>query len=250
MKRFSGKVAIVTGGASGIGKAAALAFAREGAKVVVADNADASRTVDEIKAGGGEGIFVHVDVSKVVDAKILVEKTIDTYGRLDFAYNNAGTEGTPAPLHECSEENWERTIGINLRGVWACMKYELLHMRKAGSGCIVNCASVAGLVGFTTLPAYVASKHGVVGLTKTAALENARSGIRINAVCPGVIKTAMTDRFTGKNKMAEQQLAESEPVGRMGRPEEVAAAVTWLCSEEASFVTGQALAVDGGWVAQ
>ena len=173
-----------------------------------------------------------------------------TYGRIDYAFNNAGIEGASAPTHECTEENWERTIGVNLKGTWLCMKHEIQHMLKQGKGAIVNCASIAGLVGFQGLPVYVASKHGVVGLTKTAALEYAKSGIRVNAVCPGVIKTNMVDRITGKEKEVEKQFENMEPVGRMGQPEEVAEAVIWLCSDAASFVTGDAMAVDGGWTAQ
>jgi NAD(P)-dependent dehydrogenase (short-subunit alcohol dehydrogenase family) len=180
----------------------------------------------------------------------MVEKTIATYGRLDYAFNNAGIEGHSAPTHECTLENWEQTIGVNLRGVWLCMKYELPHMIAQKKGAIVNCASVAGLVGFAGLPAYVASKHGVVGLTKCAAMENAKNGVRINAVCPGIIHTPMIDRTTGKDKAVEKIYEDMEPVGRMGQPEEVADVVIWLCSDASSFVIGDAIAVDGGWIAQ
>jgi NAD(P)-dependent dehydrogenase (short-subunit alcohol dehydrogenase family) len=175
---------------------------------------------------------------------------MDQFGRLDFAFNNAGIEGLSAPTHECTNENWEKTIDINLKGVWLCMKYEIPQMLKQHKGAIVNNASIAGLVGFPNIPAYVASKHGIIGLTKNAALEYAKLGIRVNAVCPGVIKTPMIDRFTGKNKEVEKQFATAEPIGRLGQPEEVAAAVTWLCSDASSFVTGHAMTVDGGWVAQ
>ncbi len=247
---LKGKVAIVTGGSFGIGKATAIAFARKGAKVVVADWIVDLEAVAEIEAMGGEALFVKCDVSKSEDVKAMVAKTISRFGRIDFAFNNAGIEGISGTTTESTEENFDRTIGINLKGVWLCMKYEIPEMLKHGKGAIVNCASVAGLVGFPTLPAYVASKHGVIGLTKTAALEFVKSGIRINAVCPGVIKTNMIDRLTGKKKEAEEQFATMEPIGRFGEPEEVAKAVIWLCTDEASFVTGHSLTVDGGWVAQ
>jgi NAD(P)-dependent dehydrogenase (short-subunit alcohol dehydrogenase family) len=249
-KSFKNKVAIVTGGAAGIGRAAAIAFADNGANVVVADWKKDNQTLDAIKALGGEAIFVKCDVSKSADVKALVEKTIATYGRLDFAFNNAGIEGATGATADCTEENWDRTLDINLKGVFLCMKYQIPEMLKHGKGAIVNCASVAGLVGFQGLPAYVASKHGMVGLTKTAALEYATSGIRVNAVCPGVIRTEMIDRLTGKDPEAEKQFESMEPVGRMGAPEEIADAVIWLCSDASSFVTGQAIAVDGGFVAR
>ncbi|MDZ4844560.1 MAG: SDR family oxidoreductase [Chitinophagales bacterium] len=249
-KIFENKVAIVTGGSFGIGRAASIAFAQGGAKVAVVDVVEDTETVNAIKAAGGEAIFIKCDVSKSADVQAMVEKTVKTYGRLDFAFNNAGIEGAPAPTHECTEENWDKTIGINLKGIWLCMKYEIPHMLKQGKGAIVNCASIAGIVGFQGLTAYVATKHGVVGITKTAALEYAKAGVRVNAVCPGVIKTPMIDRFTGKKKEAEQQFINMEPIGRMGEPEEVANAVLFLCSDAASFVTGNAMAVDGGWIAQ
>lgn len=247
---FKNKVAIVTGGSSGIGKATALAFAKKGAKVVVVDWIENSETLNLIKDLGGEVLFVKCDVSKAADVKAMIEKTIAVFGRLDYAFNNAGIEGTSAPIQDCSEENWDKTIGINLKGIWLCMKYEIPEMLKQGKGVIINCSSVAGLVGFSGLPAYVASKHGVIGLTKTAALECAKLGIRVNAVCPGVIQTPMMDRLTGNKKEAEEQFTGLEPVGRFGQPEEIANAVVWLCSDEASFVTGLAMPVDGGFVAQ
>ncbi|MGN7722308.1 SDR family oxidoreductase [Chitinophaga sp. 22620] len=249
-KTFENKVAIVTGGSFGIGKATALAFSGRGAKVVIADLVEDSETYNAIVAGGGEAIFVKCDVSKTADVKKLVESTISTYGRLDYAFNNAGIEGISAPVQDCTEDNWDRTVGVNLKGIWLCMKYEIPEMLKQGKGVIVNCASIAGLVGFPGLPAYVASKHGVIGLTKTSALECAKLGVRVNAVCPGAIKTAMIDRITGNKKEAEEQFANMEPIGRLGNPDEVANAVIWLCSDEASFVTGHAMTVDGGWVAQ
>ena len=247
---FKGKVAIVTGGSFGIGRATAVAFAERGAKVVVADYVEDHETVKMITDKGREAIFIKCDVSKTEEVRMMVEETINTYGRLDYAYNNAGIEGMQGATTECTDENWERTIGVNLKGVWLCMKYEIPEMLKQKGGAIVNCASIAGLVGFPGLPAYVASKHGMVGLTKTAALEYAKENIRVNAVCPGVIKAAMIDRFTGKDKAAEKQFVDMEPIGRMGEPEEVAEAVIWLCSDGASFVTGDAMAVDGGWIAQ
>jgi NAD(P)-dependent dehydrogenase (short-subunit alcohol dehydrogenase family) len=249
-KIFDNKVAIVTGGSFGIGRAAAIAFAARGAKVVIADWVEDSETLQTILKNGGDALFIKCDVSSEADINNLVNKTIEQYGRLDFAFNNAGVEGLSAPTHECSNENWEKTIGINLKGVWLCMKYEIPHMLRQGKGSIVNNASIAGLVGFPNIPAYVASKHGVIGLTKNAALEYARLGIRVNVVCPGVIKTPMIDRFTGKDKEVEKQFANMEPIGRMGEPGEVAEAVMWLCSDAASFVTGVAFPVDGGWTAQ
>ncbi|HEY0678695.1 MAG TPA: SDR family oxidoreductase [Chitinophagaceae bacterium] len=249
---FEGKVAIVTGGSFGIGRATAVAFAKRGARVVIADWLEdkEGETLKQIKNAGSEGLFVQCDVSKIKEVSAMVEKTIATYGRLDFAFNNAGIEGSSAKTHECTEENWDKTIGINLKGVWLCMKMEIPHILNQGKGAIVNCASVAGLDGFVGLPSYVASKHGIVGLTKTAALEYARLGIRVNAVCPGVIHTAMVDRITGEDKEAEKQFIGLEPIGRMGTPEEVGEAVVWLCSDAASFVTGIAMPVDGAFSAQ
>lgn len=247
---FKGRTALVTGGSYGIGQATAIAFASRGANVVIADIVEdpEQATAKAIAAAGGKSVFVQCDVADAASVKAMVDKTIATFGRLDFAFNNAGVEGENGNTRDCTEQNWDRTIGVNLKGVWLCMKEELPHLLKQG-GAIVNCASVAGLVGFSSLPAYVASKHAVVGLTKTAALEYAKEGVRINAVCPGVIKTAMVDRVTGKDKAVEKQYENMEPIGRMGKPEEVAAAVVWLCSEEASFVTGHAMPVDGGWLA-
>ena len=247
-KNFENKIALVTGGSFGIGKATAVAFAQRGAKVIIADVVENPDALKEIKGVGSDGIFIKCDVSKENEVSALIDKAIGHFGRLDFAFNNAGIEGQMANTQECTEANWDKTLAVNLKGIWLCMRHEIPHMLQKG-GAIVNCASIAGLVGFPGLPAYVASKHAVIGLTKTAALENAKTGIRINAVCPGVIKTAMVDRITGKDKVAEKQFESMEPVGRMGQPEEVAAAVIWLCSEGASFVTGHALAVDGGWIA-
>ena len=252
MGKFDGKVAIITGASSGIGRAAALAFAREGAKVVVADVlvAGGDETVRMVKKAGGQAIFVKTDVSRAADVQTMVEKAVRKYGRLDYAFNNAGIEGEPAPIADSSEKNFDRVIGINLKGVWLCMKYEIPEMLKHKGGAIVNCSSIAGLVGFAGVTPYAASKHGVVGLTKTAALEYAKAGIRINAVCPGIIRTPMIERFTGGKAEAEAQLTAGEPVGRIGTPEEIAEAVVWLCSDAASFMTGHPMVVDGGWVAQ
>ena len=249
-KQFEGKVAIVTGGSFGIGRATAIAFAKRGAKVVVADYREDQETIRLIEAEKGEAIFIKCDVSKDLDVKNMVEKAITAFGRVDFAFNNAGIEGAGSSTHECSEENWESTINVNLKGIWLCMKYEIPQMLKQGKGSIVNNSSIAGLVGFQGLPAYVASKHGVVGLTKSAALDYARLGIRVNAICPGVIRTPMLERSTGKKKEVEKQYEDREPIGRIGSSEEVAEAAIWLCSDYASFITGDAIAVDGGWVAQ
>ncbi len=248
---FAEKVALVTGAGSGIGRASALAFAREGARVVVADvDADgAQETVRAIEEQGGEAFFVQADVAVGGEVREMVERAVATYGRLDCAFNNAGIEGEMAATAECSEENWDRTIAVNLKGVWLCMKHEIPQMLEQGGGAIVNCASIAGLVGFPNLPAYTASKGGIVQLTRTAALEYAQSGIRVNALCPGVIRTPMVDRITGGDPEAEAQFTALEPVGRMGAPEEMAEAAIWLCSDAASFVTGHPLVADGGMVA-
>jgi NAD(P)-dependent dehydrogenase (short-subunit alcohol dehydrogenase family) len=252
MGGLTGKVAIVTGASTGIGRATAFALAAEGAAVVIAD-VDVTRgaqTAEEIADKGGRALFVETDVADDESVATMVERTVDEFGGLDVAFNNAGIEGTPATTHGCTPDNWHRTLAVNLTGVWSCMRHEIPRMLERGGGSIVNCASVAGLVGFASIPAYTASKHGVVGLTKTAALEYAKDGIRVNAVCPGVIDTEMVDRFTGQQPDAEAALLGSEPIGRLGQPEEIADAVVWLCSPRSSFVTGQAIAIDGGFVAQ
>jgi NAD(P)-dependent dehydrogenase (short-subunit alcohol dehydrogenase family) len=252
--RVEGKVALVTGGASGIGRATALTFAREGAKLVIADmNEDGGhQTVHMIQENGGEATFVQVDVSNTTAVEAMISKTVETYGRLDCAHNNAGIGSRPrAPLHECTEETWDRVLGINLKGVWLCMKYEIIQMLKQGGGTIVNTASIMGLVGsWTGSGAYNASKHGVVGLTKTAALEYATSGIRVNAVCPGYIRTPLLEATLTSRPEMEEQIVARHPVGRVGQPEEIAEAVVWLCSDAASFVTGHTMTVDGGYMAQ
>jgi NAD(P)-dependent dehydrogenase (short-subunit alcohol dehydrogenase family) len=248
-----GKVVLVTGGGSGIGRATALKLAQEGAKVMIADYVQegGERTVKIITEAGGKASFVPADVSVAKQVEAMVAKTVQTYGRLDCAFNNAGIEGTF--VHgtvKCSEENFDRTIAINLKGVWLCMKYEIPQMLKHGGGSIVNTASVAGLVGAPAAPAYHASKHGVVGLTRTAALEYASKNIRVNCVCPGVIRTPMVERVIDKGDITEQQFVADEPVGRMGRPEEIAEGVVWLLSDAASFVTGHPMVIDGGMVAR
>lgn len=250
MSIWNGQVAIVTGAGSGIGRAAALAFADEGARVVVCDlqTGHGDETVRLIGDRGKEALCMPADVSQPAEVAQLVDQTVKHFGRLDFAFNNAGVEGIMASTADCTEANWDHTLAVNLKGVWLCMKFVLRHMLTHGGGVIVNCSSVAGLVGFKNLPAYTASKHGIVGLTRSAALEVARQGIRINAVCPGVIQTAMVDRILQAHP--DMPLVAGEPMGRMGTPEEIAALVIWLCSERASFVTGQAIAVDGGWVTQ
>ncbi len=249
---LQGKVALVTGGSSGIGRASALIFAREGAKVVVADmnTEGGEETVRQIRAAGGEALFVPADVSKAAEVEALVRRTVEAYGRLDCAHNNAGIEGKMATTVEDTEENWERVLKINLMGVWLCMKYEIPQMLQQGGGAIVNTASDAGLLGVPRMGAYVASKHGVVGLTKSAALEYAKAGIRINAVCPGVIETPMLERVSGQRPGLVERMVAGEPIGRAGKPEEIAEAAVWLCSDAASFVTGVAMPVDGGIFAQ
>lgn len=246
------KVVIITGAASGIGAASALAFAREGASVVVADLqiARGEELVSRIQAEDGKAIFVKCDVSLESDIKNMVAKTIETFGHLSCAFNNAGIEGESADTTMCTNENWEKTININLRGVWLCMKYQIPEMLKNGGGSIVNCSSIAGIVGFVGIPAYSASKHGVIGLTQTAALEYASKNIRVNAICPGVIQTPMVERFTHGEAQANKALLEGEPLGRMGQPEEIAQVALWLCSDASSFVTGHPLVADGGWVAR
>lgn len=250
---LEGKVAIVTGGAAGIGRAAALAFAGSGAHVAIADlkqdrGEELARRIEE---DGGRAVFVRCDVTRSADVDRLIATTIAAFGKLDCAFNNAGIEGETAATADCSEANFDRTIAVNLKGVWLCMAREVRQMLAQDTGgAIVNMSSVAGVAGFPQLPAYVASKHGVVGLTRTAALEYAADGIRVNAVCPGVIHTEMIDRVTGLDPAVEKQLAESAPIGRMGSPEEIAAAAVWLCSGGASFVTGHAMAIDGGYLAR
>ena len=250
--RLDGKIALITGAGSGIGRASALTFAREGAKVAVADKlVDGGReTVRMVEAAGGTASFIEVDVSDAASVEAMVAATVDTYGRLDCAYNNAGIEGQVAPTDSYADDMFDKVIAVNLTGVWLCMKYEIPRLLEQGGGAIVNTASGAGLIGVAGLSAYVASKHGVIGLTKTAALEYAKSGVRVNAVCPGLIQTPMVERLTADQPQLGEALVAMEPVGRTGRPEEIAESVVWLCSDAASFVTGHAMSVDGGFVAQ
>lgn len=250
--RLEGRVALVTGGASGIGRASALAFASEGAKVVVADvdEAGAAETVKAVAEAGGTARFVSCDVTRSDEVAAMVADAVAAYGRLDCALNNAGTSGSTAFTVDYPEEEWDRVIALNLRSVFLCMKHEIPAMLSQGGGAIVNTSSGAGLVGFPGLSAYVASKHGVIGLTRATALEYVKSGIRINAVCPGSTRTPMLASFMGDDPAIQKMMERAAPIGRLGDPSEIAAAVVWLCTDDASFVVGHALAVDGGAVVQ
>lgn len=246
---FQGKVALVTGAGSGMGLAAAKAFAGAGASVALADIDEASviRAVEELLKAGHRAIAVRCDVANEQEVTDMVDKTIAAFGRLDAAYNNAGIQSLVTDTADLTAAEFDRVIGVNLRGVWLCMKYELLHMRNQGSGAIVNCSSLGGLVGLPGRAAYHAAKHGVLGLTKSAALEYAAKGIRINAVCPGTIATPMVEDMLSSGDLSEEEAIKAQPIGRLGRAEEVADAVLWLCSPASSFVIGQSLAVDGGY---
>jgi NAD(P)-dependent dehydrogenase (short-subunit alcohol dehydrogenase family) len=251
--RFGGKVAFVTGAASGIGRAAALAFSREGASVVAVDVSEQANreTAHIIEEQGGRALAVRCDVTHAEDVKAALAKTAEDFGRLDFAFNNAGIEPKkPAPTADYSEEEWDRIIDINLRGVFLCMKHEIPLILKQGGGAIVNVSSGAGVIGIKGSPAYTAAKHGVIGLTRAAALDYAAQNLRINAICPGYIDTPMMGRFTGDTPEGRAKVIAEEPVGRMGKPEEIAEAVIWLCSEGAAFMIGHAMVMDGGQTVQ
>jgi NAD(P)-dependent dehydrogenase (short-subunit alcohol dehydrogenase family) len=250
-RELEGKIGLVTGGTSGIGRDTAVLFAKAGAKVVVAGRREleGKETIELVQAAGGDALFVKTDVSNASAVDALIQETVKRFGRLDVAFNNAGIEGRWVPIVKQSEEDWDRTIDINLKGVWLCLKYEIRQMLKqGGGGAIVNMASIMGLIGSSGSAAYSASKHGVMGLTKAAALENARSGIRINTVCPGVIETAMAERTFGAPAV-HKYVVSCHPIGRLGRPAEIAEAVVWMCSDRASFMTGQSLVLDGGFLA-
>ena len=251
--RLENNVALVTGGGSGIGRASALAFAREGAKVAIVDVAVAGgkETLKMIKEVGGEAIFVKTDVTNAAEVEGSINKTIKTYGQLNCAFNNAGIEPSQGmgALAECPEDEWDRVINTNLKGTWLCMKYEIPQMINQCGGAIVNTSSVAGLIG-GGLSAYVASKHGVIGLTKTGALDYAQSGIRVNAICPGGTETPMLEALIKGNPEIEARIQDVHPIGRFAKPSEIAEVAVWLCSNEASFITGAAIPVDGGLVAR
>ena len=247
---LQGKVAIITGGTSGIGRDTAVLFAEAGAKVVVAGRreAEGNETVELIRQAGGVGLFVQTDVSKARDIEALVRRSVEKFGRVDTAFNNAGIEGNWRPIVDQSEEEWDHVININLKGVWLCVKHEIQQMLKqGGGGTIVNMSSVAGLMGAPAAAPYCASKHGVIGLTRTAALEYAKEKIRVNAVCPAVIESPMEQRLFGEPEAHKYALS-MHPIGRLGTPREIAEAVLWLCSEKSSFMTGHYIVLDGGFL--
>lgn len=246
LRRFPGKVAFVTGAASGIGRATAVAFASEGARVAIVDRTeDALRqTADAIRAAGGEVVTIACDVAIPEQVENAVARTVAAFGRLDIAFNNAGVENKAAPVAEIELAEWDRILDINLRGTFVCMKHEIAQMMRQGGGVVVNTSSGAGVRGVAGGSAYAASKHAIIGLTKSAALDYAKSNIRVNAILPGNIETPMMDRFTGGDI---QKAIDLEPVGRLGKPEEIAEAVLWMCSDLGAFVTGASISVDGGW---
>jgi NAD(P)-dependent dehydrogenase (short-subunit alcohol dehydrogenase family) len=250
---LDGKIALITGAGSGIGRATSKIFAREGAKLLLADIVEeaGNETLKAVRDAGASAIFIRVDVANASQVEAMVAKAMETYGRIDCAFNNAGIEGAAALTHKCTEENWHRVLSINLTGVWLCMKAEIAQMlQQGGGGAIVNTSSLAGIAGTQGGPAYVAAKHGVVGLTKAAALEYGRHGIRVNAVCPGPIRTPMMQRIMRGSAEAEQRFIRAEPLKRFGEPEEIGEAVAWLSSDRASYVTGLPMPVDGGVFAQ
>jgi NAD(P)-dependent dehydrogenase (short-subunit alcohol dehydrogenase family) len=245
-KRFEGKTAFITGAASGIGRATAVAFAAEGARVVVTDRVEAAlqETAEYVKESGGEVLAIACDVSKPEEIEAAVAQAVNTFGRIDCAFNNAGVENKATPLHEIELEEWDRILSINLRGTFVCMKHEIAQMVRQGSGVVVNTSSGAGIRGVAGGASYAASKHAMIGMTKSAALDYAKRNIRVNCVLPGNIATPMMDRFTGGDI---QKAIDLEPVGRLGKPEEIAEAVLWMCSDLGGFVTGASIVVDGGW---
>ena len=249
--RLDGKIALITGGTSGIGRETAMLFAKSGAKVVVAGRRlpEGNETIEMVRATGGDGLFVETDVTKMSEVEALIHKAVERFGRIDLAFNNAGFEGVLAPVARQREEDWDRTIEINLKGVWLCLQHEIRQMLVQGNGgSIVNMASIFGLVGSAGAAAYSASKHAVLGLTKSAALEMARNGIRVNAICPAAVDTPMAKRAFG-HPLAEKFLRSHHPIGRFAKPVEIAEAVVWICSDQASFMTGQSLVLDGGFLA-
>jgi NAD(P)-dependent dehydrogenase (short-subunit alcohol dehydrogenase family) len=254
MALVSGKIALVTGAGAGIGRATALKFAEEGAKVVVSDIKGHEETAELIKKAGGDASAVKADVSRTTEVNAMVAHAVATYGRLDCACNNAGIEGKIAPFLEQTDENFDRVIAVNLRSVFLCLRAEIGEMVKSGGGAIVNLASIAGLIGFPGLSPYVASKHGINGLTKNAALEYSKLGVRVNSICPGGIDTRMldslADQATSGKKTSTQMMGPLHPIGRIGTPDEVAELIVWLCSPKASFMTGTNIPIDGGFVAQ
>ncbi len=251
MSRMTGKVVLVTGGGSGIGRASALKFASEGASVVIGNRNEKAgqETVDLIQQAGGKASFYQTDVTKLENVKSLIKYTVDTYGGLHVAFNNAGVDDPQAMTQDQTEATFDLVMNVNVKGVWYSMKCEIEHMLANGGGAIVNTSSIAGLIGFPGHAPYVASKHAVLGLTKTAALEYAQQGIRINAVCPGAIETPMLEEFTKGDSATLEYMKSLHPIGRLGKPDEIADAVVWLCSEEASFVLGQGITIDGGFTA-
>lgn len=252
MTLFDGEVALVTGASSGIGRATATAFAASGARVALADlqTDPGEELAAALRADGADAHFFAADMAEADGVKAMVAGVIERWGRLDAAFNNAGVEGETAPTAECTVANWDRVLAINLTGVFHCMRHEIPAMLEGGGGAIVNCSSVAGSVGFAGIPAYVASKHGLIGLSRTAALEYAQQNIRVNTVSPGVIRTPLVERFTRGDPEALAALEAMEPVGHIGEPQDVANMVVWLCSDRASFVTGADFAVDGGFLAK
>jgi NAD(P)-dependent dehydrogenase (short-subunit alcohol dehydrogenase family) len=250
MEDFAGRVALVTGGGSGLGQAAARILAERGARVVVADVNDegGAETVAQCQGAGSEAVFVHTDVTQEDQVKAAVATAVDTWGRLDAALNNAGTTGPTKPTADYTLEEWNAVVALNLTSVFLCLKHEIPQMVGQGGGAIVNTSSGAGLVGFAGLPGYVATKHGVIGLTRAAALEYVKAGVRVNAVCPGSTRTPMLEGFMGGDPAIEKAMEQSAPIGRLARPDEIAEAMVWLLSDSASFVVGHAFAVDGGAV--